>query len=59
MKELDYGPRIDVISDFVEGELERFESYSVDYEKHSAPVEKLDEIFLETLTEVWGSSRLG
>lgn len=53
--ELDYGPRIDPISKFVEQELERFENYEVEHEKHSTPIEKLDELFINALAEVWGS----
>jgi len=55
-EELDYGPRIDPISDFIEQELERFENYEVEYERVLAPIEKLDELFLSALGEVWGSS---
>ena len=52
--ELDYGPRIDSISDFINEELQRFEDYKVDPEKHSAAINKLDELFLSALEEVWG-----
>jgi predicted nucleotidyltransferase len=54
-EELDSGPRIDPISEYIEKELERFENYQVYYEKVSVPIEKLDEVFLSTLYEVWGS----
>jgi predicted nucleotidyltransferase len=53
-EELDYGPRIDTISEFIEQELERFENFQVEYDKVSAPVEKLNELFLNALGEVWG-----
>ena len=52
---MDFGPRIDPISEYIEKELERLENYQVDYEKVSVPTEKLDELFLSTLYEVWGS----
>jgi predicted nucleotidyltransferase len=54
-KELDYGPRIAPISEFIEQELERFENYKIDIDKVSAPIEKLDEFFLQALDEVWSS----
>jgi predicted nucleotidyltransferase len=54
-EELDFGPRIDSISEYIEKELERFENYQVEYKKVSTPIEKLDELFLSTLSEVWGS----
>jgi len=53
-EELDYGPRIDSVSEFIERELERFEHYKVEYEKQPvAPLEKLDRLFVEALVEVW------
>ena len=52
-EELDYGPRIAPISDFLEQELERFEQYKPDLEKHSVPIGKLDKIFFFALKEVW------
>ena len=52
-EELDYGPRIAPISDFLEQELHRFEQYKPDLEKHSAPIEELDRIFFSALKEVW------
>jgi len=54
-EELEYGPRIDLINEFIERELERFEEYRVEYEKHPAPIEKLDALFLGALSEVWGT----
>lgn len=52
--ELDYGPRIESISQFIDKELKRFENYKVDLEKYNAPIEILDELFLSALEEVWG-----
>jgi len=51
--ELDYGPRIAPISDFIESELSRLEGMTFDYDKHAAPVEQLDALFLSALKEVW------
>lgn len=56
-EELDYGPRIAPINEYIEKELERFEDYRVEQEKVSPPIEKLDEIFLHALDEVWGIER--
>ena len=52
-EELDHGPRIAPISDFLEQELDRFEQYKADLEKHSVPIGKLDKIFFSALREVW------
>ncbi len=51
--ELDRGPRVPLISDFVESEIARFES-----QEHAQPVgagdsSKLDRYFRDVLTEVW------
>jgi uncharacterized protein len=51
--ELDYGPRIGSISEFLEQELDRFGKYQIDFEKHSAPIQELDKIFFSALREVW------
>ena len=51
--ELDYGPRIGSISEFLEQELDRFGKYQIDFEKHSAPIQELDKIFFSALKEVW------
>ena len=52
-EELDNGPRIAPISDFLEQELDRFEQYKPDLEKHSVPIGKLDKIFFCALKEAW------
>ena len=52
-EELDHGPRIAPISDFLEQELDRFGQYKVDFEKHSAPIGELDKIFFSALKEIW------
>jgi predicted nucleotidyltransferase len=51
--ELDYGPRIAPIGDFIERELSRFEDMTFDYDKHAVPVEQLDTVFRSALKEVW------
>ena len=52
-EELDYGPRIDLISEFIEQELERHDHARFDHEKQYAPMEELDGIFFAVLKEVW------
>jgi len=52
--ELDSGPRIEEISSFVESELARHETDPIPAEAGSASPEDLDELFRETLREVWG-----
>jgi len=51
--ELDYGPRIEVISQFIEKELARFEHLEVEHEKQVAPLKKLNDLFVSALREVW------
>jgi uncharacterized protein len=51
--ELDEGPRIPVISDFIESELSRLEGNQVDYKSNAAPYEVLDDIFRDALREAW------
>lgn len=52
--ELDIEPRIQIINDFLDSEMTRLEAYiktiSVEVED---PTKKLDELFRNTLTEVW------
>lgn len=54
-QELDRGPRIDPISDFIDLEMERFENPKFDYDRPPDPTEKLDELFVSAFAEVWGS----
>lgn len=51
--ELDYGPRISVISDFIESELGRLEHQKSNYRSNATPYEELDTIFQEGLEEAW------
>ena len=53
-EELDRGPRIDSIAEFIEQELARFENHHFDYGKPPDPIGKLDKLFINTLEEVWG-----
>lgn len=53
--ELDRGPRIAPISEFVESELARWERHTIAHHKGAPFHDKLDELFRESLTEVWQS----
>ena len=57
--ELDYGPRMPVISAFIESEMSRFEAIKPEYPSHPAPIEMLDDVFRDTLREVWGDDFSG
>jgi len=52
-QELDRGPRLPVISEFVETELERLGSKKPDGAGIKADTEKLDKLFRSALEEVW------
>ena len=54
-QELDRGPRIDPISDFIDQEKVRFEDRRFDNGKPPDPIEQLDALFINALAEVWGS----
>lgn len=53
--ELDRGPRIELISEFIEREFERWETRDIADHKRTVSSAKLDELFRESLTEVWRS----
>jgi predicted nucleotidyltransferase len=53
-QELDRGPRIDPISDFIDQEMGRLEQRSFDFDRPADPIEQLDALFLNALAEVWG-----
>jgi hypothetical protein len=57
-EELDRGPRIAPISEFVESELARLENkrFEQEYHKPVAPVEEFNDLFRSALDEVWSSS---
>ncbi|HNB50707.1 MAG TPA: nucleotidyltransferase domain-containing protein [Anaerolineales bacterium] len=52
--ELDEGPRIPVISDFIEAEIARHEAQEERYKTNAPPYDVLDEVFRGALIEVWG-----
>ena len=54
--ELDHGPRIPVISDFVASEFERLEGTRFDRAPELPPIEPLNELFHRELQEVYGDS---
>jgi predicted nucleotidyltransferase len=51
--ELDYGPRIPALSQFLEAELERRERSGVAEEKPDVPFKPLNTLFLQALDDVW------
>ncbi len=51
--ELDRGPRIPAISDFIEGEMARLEHTGFERASSAPPSEALNELFRATLDEVW------
>lgn len=52
--ELDEGPRIPAISDFIEAEIARHEAQVERYKTNAPPYEMLDEVFRGALVDVWG-----
>ncbi len=52
-QELGRGPRIPIISQFIEKEIKRLESSSFDVKKTKGQTEKLDNLFRNALEEVW------
>ena len=56
--EMDRGPRIPVISDFIEEEIKRFENIAASVPKQDMSSRALNELFRTTLTEVWGTNGL-
>jgi predicted nucleotidyltransferase len=53
--ELDFGPKIPVISRFIESEITRLERLAADQSSAAPPSERLNQLFREVLTEVWGN----
>lgn len=51
--ELEYGPRMPAIHEFIESELGRLSGSALDFPRPAAPTEKLDTIFRSVLQEVW------
>jgi hypothetical protein len=55
---MDRGPRIPVVSDFIEKEIKRFESIATNIPKQDTSNDALNELFRNTLIQVWGISDL-
>jgi hypothetical protein len=57
-EELDRGPRIVPISEFIESELARLENkrFGQEHDKPVAPVDEFNNLFRSALDEVWSSS---
>ncbi len=53
--ELDYGPRIPEISDFIDAEISRLEDKRLEFGFAKPSIEGLNEVFRVALNEVWGS----
>ena len=54
--ELDRGPRIEVLSRFIEEELDRWDNNRAIHQKRSVNSDKLDKLFRMTLAKAWGNS---
>ena len=54
--ELDRGPRIEVLSRFIEEELDRWDNNRAIHQKRSVNSDKLDKLFRMTLAKAWGYS---
>lgn len=57
--ELDRGPVIPQISEFIKAELERLERDSAELRTPKATTEKLNQVFRDSLAEVWGGCAHG
>lgn len=55
--ELDRGPRIDALSDFISHEMARLEQTVSDRANAAPPMDELNDLFRMTLDEVWGSEQ--
>lgn len=53
-EELSLGPKIPVINEFIEKEIERLELKKFQNKKHKLKTEKLNELFRSSLIESWG-----
>jgi uncharacterized protein len=54
--ELDRGPKIPVIGSFIEKEMDRLQSTSAQNKISAPSLDRLNQLFRDTLTEVWGNS---
>ncbi len=55
-QELDHGPRIPVISEFIESELQRLSEENEAKPAVTSDPQRLDDLFLASLKEVWGDT---
>ncbi len=55
-EELGRGPRIPIISQFIEKEIKRLESGTFDVKKTRGQTEKLNQLFRDSLDEVWATN---
>jgi len=55
--ELDEGPRVPILSDFIQSELTRFENWDIQRSNHIPTVAELDDLFRATLKEMWWGLR--
>lgn len=55
--ELDRGPAIPVLGDFLKYELERLEKVSGEFDAPKTTTEKLNEVFRASLAETWGAGQ--
>ncbi|MFL6253942.1 MAG: DNA polymerase beta superfamily protein [Pyrinomonadaceae bacterium] len=58
-QELDRGPVIPQISEFIRAELERLETTSADFRTPKTTTERLNEVFRASLSEAWGDGKQG
>lgn len=56
-RELDRGPAIPRLSEFVRAELERLEKKSFEYAPSKTSTDKLNEVFRASLSEAWGGQQ--
>ncbi|MCF6153735.1 MAG: nucleotidyltransferase domain-containing protein [Candidatus Brocadia sp.] len=52
-EELDYGPRIPVISNFIDSEIERLEGRQFTDSTHQCSADQLNSLFISALDEIW------
>ena len=53
--EKDVGPKMPVINNFLEFELARMEAQEFEHKVGNCPLEKLNQLYRNALTEVWGA----
>ena len=58
-KEMDRGPRIPVVSEFIDQEIAKFDGIAGKLPKQDIPVGKLNDLFRFTLREAWQKNSPG